>query len=98
PITEVIDRRREPPGLGLFSARAVAALRAAASLDEAPERNTHRNGMQSAQALPAKGPRAVCVLNRKGRARLLACAACSELARCERCEAAVAEADADTGG
>jgi primosomal protein N' (replication factor Y) len=54
--------------------------------------------MQSAQALPAKGPRAVCVLNRKGRARLLACAACGELARCERCEAAVAEADPDAEG
>src|SRR5205807_2491400 len=31
----------------------------------------------------------VCVLNRKGRARLLSCAACGELARCERCDAAV---------
>lgn len=35
------------------------------------------------------GGRIVCVLNRKGRARLLACAACRELARCERCGAAV---------
>jgi len=35
------------------------------------------------------GGRVVCVLNRTGRARLLACAACRELARCERCEAAV---------
>ncbi len=35
---------------------------------------------------------AVCVLNRKGRARLLACGACGELARCERCGAAVAQA------
>lgn len=33
--------------------------------------------------------RAVCVLNRTGRARLLACAACGELARCEACDAAV---------
>lgn len=33
--------------------------------------------------------RVVCVLNRKGRARLLACAGCGELARCERCLAAV---------
>jgi primosomal protein N' (replication factor Y) len=33
----------------------------------------------------------VCVLNRTGRARLLACAACGELARCERCEAALAQ-------
>lgn len=33
--------------------------------------------------------RVVCVLNRTGRARLLACAACSTLARCEVCDAAV---------
>ncbi|HUP85093.1 MAG TPA: hypothetical protein VM143_05435 [Acidimicrobiales bacterium] len=37
--------------------------------------------------------RVVCVLNRKGRARLLACATCGELARCERCDAAVAHVD-----
>jgi primosomal protein N' (replication factor Y) len=76
PITEVIDRRREPPGLGLWSSRAVAALRAAAQSEEG----------------------AVCVLNRKGRARLLACAACGELVRCERCEAAVGEADTHADG
>jgi primosomal protein N' (replication factor Y) len=39
------------------------------------------------------GARSVCVLNRRGRARLLACAQCSELARCERCGATVAERD-----
>ena len=39
--------------------------------------------------------KAVCVLNRTGRARLLACAACGELARCERCGSAVSQA-ADT--
>jgi len=72
PITEVVDRRPEPPGLGLFSPRAVAALRAA--------------------------PRAVCVLNRKGRARLLACGPCGELVRCERCEASVAEVDGGSEG
>lgn len=33
--------------------------------------------------------RVVCVLNRKGRATLLACGACGELARCERCASAV---------
>lgn len=32
---------------------------------------------------------AVCVLNRTGRSRLLACASCATLARCERCDAAV---------
>jgi primosomal protein N' (replication factor Y) len=79
PITEVIDRRREPPGLGLFSERAVAALRSAVATAQAPSPH---------------GVRAVCVLNRKGRARLLACGACGELARCERCDAAVAEVEA----
>jgi primosomal protein N' (replication factor Y) (superfamily II helicase) len=34
------------------------------------------------------------VLNRKGRVPLLACGACGELARCERCGAAVAQSDA----
>jgi primosomal protein N' (replication factor Y) len=38
-----------------------------------------------------RGGRAVCVLNRRGRNRLLACAACHELARCERCGAVVEE-------
>ena len=40
--------------------------------------------------LVRSGKRVVCVLNRKGRARLLACASCGELARCDRCGAAVA--------
>ena len=71
PVLEVIDRRREAPGLGLFSSRLVDALRQAAET----------------------GPRAVCVLNRRGRARLLACDACFELARCERCHAALGEGD-----
>ena len=39
------------------------------------------------------GARAVCVLNRRGRARLLACTQCTELARCERCGATVVERD-----
>jgi primosomal protein N' (replication factor Y) len=36
----------------------------------------------------------LCVLNRKGRSRLLACAACGEVGACERCQAAVTQ-DAD---
>ncbi len=40
----------------------------------------------------------VCVLNRTGRARLLACAACGEVRRCERCQAALVEHEAATGG
>jgi primosomal protein N' (replication factor Y) len=38
-----------------------------------------------------EGQAVLCVLNRKGRSRLLACNACGELARCERCDAAVAQ-------
>jgi primosomal protein N' (replication factor Y) len=41
----------------------------------------------------ARGARAVCVLNRRGRARLLACRTCNELARCEVCGATVAFGD-----
>lgn len=37
------------------------------------------------------GARALCILNRRGRARLIACGACHDLARCEACGAAVAE-------
>jgi len=40
--------------------------------------------------LVRSGRRLVCVLNRKGRAALLVCAACSDLARCETCQSAVA--------
>lgn len=43
--------------------------------------------------LVRSGRRVVCVLNRKGRVPLLACGACGELARCERCGAAVALGD-----
>jgi primosomal protein N' (replication factor Y) len=40
--------------------------------------------------------RVLCVLNRTGRAKLLACGACGELARCEACDAALGQA-ADDG-
>jgi primosomal protein N' (replication factor Y) len=39
--------------------------------------------------------RVLCVLNRTGRARLLACAACGELARCGHCSAAVQQPEDD---
>ena len=42
------------------------------------------------QALRRPG-RVLCVLNRKGRSRLLACGSCGELARCVRCGSAVAQ-------
>jgi primosomal protein N' (replication factor Y) len=37
------------------------------------------------------GGRAICVVNRRGRARILACRACRELARCTTCGAAVSQ-------
>ena len=39
--------------------------------------------------------RVLCLLNRTGRAKLLACGACGELARCSHCEAAVQQPDQD---
>lgn len=44
------------------------------------------------QALSA-GQQALCVLNRKGRARLLACRTCGELVRCSQCEAVMSEVE-----
>ncbi len=39
--------------------------------------------------------RVLCVLNRTGRARLLACLACGELARCDACAAAVEQPEGE---
>jgi primosomal protein N' (replication factor Y) len=66
PHVEVIDRRDEPPGAGLYSDALADALRRAI----------------------ADGDPAVCVLNRRGRARLLACDTCRELTRWDRTGAA----------
>jgi len=44
-----------------------------------------RTGLLSEELVRLRGRPLVCVLNRTGRARLLACAACGALARCERC-------------
>ncbi|HEX7443176.1 MAG TPA: hypothetical protein VF320_04785, partial [Acidimicrobiales bacterium] len=54
-----------------------------------------RSGMFSERLVTAlrSGGRVVCVLSRKGRARLLACVACGETARCERCDASVTTGD-----
>ena len=54
-----------------------------------------RSGLYSERLVDVlrSGGRVVCVLNRKGRARLLACAACGELARCTACTGAVEQAD-----
>lgn len=43
--------------------------------------------------LVRSGQRVLCILNRTGRARMLACSTCSSLARCATCAAAVGQAD-----
>ena len=55
-------------------------------------RSDPRTGLYSAdlvELLRDVGQRVVCVLNRKGRALLMDCAACGEVARCEHCAGAV---------
>jgi primosomal protein N' (replication factor Y) len=76
----MVDRRRERQGW--------AAVEVVDRRGDDP-----RQGLYSARLveLIRNAPRVVCVLNRTGRARLLACASCGELARCERCGAAVRE-------
>jgi primosomal protein N' (replication factor Y) len=48
-------------------------------------------------ALDRPEGRVVCILNRKGRARLLACAQCGSLATCTRCGGAMAQTVDGTG-
>jgi primosomal protein N' (replication factor Y) (superfamily II helicase) len=43
------------------------------------------------------GLRVVCILNRTGRAKLLVCGSCSEVARCERCDGALIQEANDEG-
>jgi primosomal protein N' (replication factor Y) len=58
-----------------------------------------RTGLLSEELVRLAGRFAplVCVLNRTGRGRLLACAACGELARCERCGRPVAQVSETLG-
>jgi primosomal protein N' (replication factor Y) len=71
---EVVDRRGADPRTGMFSEEFVRLARAV---------------LDDPAAVSSRGP-LVCVYNRKGGARLLACSHCGELARCTRCGAATA--------
>jgi primosomal protein N' (replication factor Y) len=73
PALERVDRRNADPRTGLFSEEFVRLAR-----------SVLRDGV----AIDAPGP-LVCVYNRRGGARLLACSHCGEIARCARCGAAV---------
>lgn len=61
--------------------------------DEDPRTRTSLVSSALARAL-ASGQRVVCVHNTKGVARLLACASCQSIARCEVCDAAVSQQEA----
>src|SRR5205823_3372997 len=60
--------------------------------DEPPGRGLFSDALTAAlHATVDRGARAVCVVNRKGRAQLLVCRQCGQIAQCEVCGAAVAE-------
>ena len=60
--------------------------------DEPPGRGLFSDALTSAlHATVDRGARAVCVVNRKGRAHLLICRQCGHIAQCEVCDAAVVE-------
>jgi primosomal protein N' (replication factor Y) len=62
--------------------------------DEPPGRGLFSDGLTTAlHATLDRGARAVCVVNRKGRAHLLVCRQCGHIAQCEVCDAAVVETD-----
>lgn len=69
-------------------------------------RDDPRSGLYSERLAPLvraaraeePGRQVLCVLNRTGRARLLACGACGELARCESCGAAVVQRERPAPG
>ncbi len=55
---------------------------------------SHRLATAAHSELGRPDGRVVCILNRTGRVRVLACRSCGELARCTRCGGAVAQAEA----
>jgi primosomal protein N' (replication factor Y) (superfamily II helicase) len=72
---ETVDRRGADPRSGMFSEEFV---------------NLARSVLDDPEAIARRGP-LVCFYDRTGRARLLACAHCGELAQCTNCGAAVAQ-------
>jgi len=96
PTLERVDRRGADPRTGLFSDEFVRLARLVLAEAEADADADAGAGAEADAGTDAGGDVAggrgplVCVYNRTGGARLLACHHCEELARCERCGAAVA--------
>jgi primosomal protein N' (replication factor Y) len=83
PRLSIVDRRGADPRTGSYSEELVTLSRRVLE-----EWTAH-----AGQSGPGTGNGVVCVLNRTGRAKLLACAKCNELARCEHCGRAVVQRD-----
>lgn len=60
------------------------------------ERAVHRMRHALHEQVPNRVVPVVCILNRKGKARLLVCARCNELARCEECGSALIQTSEET--
>jgi len=89
PTPELVRLGGEPldlerPGRRTWAATVVVDMR----------RGDPREGLYSPVLIDAlrRSGRVMCVLNRKGRAKLLACRSCGEVARCERCGSPLREA------
>ncbi len=80
PPVEVVDRRSADPRHGLLSPRVADLARWAV----APGDGTSPGGPER---------RVVCVVNRTGGVRLVACAACGELDRCPQCQGALEQVE-----
>src|SRR5439155_14664435 len=95
PTVDAVVTVGEPNAPSRLAARAGWARVAVVDLrDQEPGRGLLSDPLADAlRRAVGAGGRALCVLNRRGRAHLLVCVACNEPARCERCGAAVAELD-----
>ena len=105
-------RRAVPAGVAVPVARGAGVGRADRPTDRAPERaawprievvdqreldpRSARCSRPGSSDLLRSDRRVVCILNRTGRARLLACTSCATLARCAVCDAAVHQIDGPT--
>ena len=93
PSLEAIGAATTAP-IGLVSNRRRAGWAGTQIVDRRTD-DSGRSGLFSEQFVAAvraarsNGSRVICILNRTGRARLLACGSCGETAKCELCSAAV---------
>jgi primosomal protein N' (replication factor Y) len=90
PTVEIVDRTADDPRTGLFSERLVQLVRSVLGIGG-------ETGRRAEGAGGAVGDRVICILNRTGRVRLLACANCGTLASCTRCGGAMIQREASGG-